>query len=52
MVFFFSLTQTLLHIAAQQGDMNKVTSLVNNGASVRTEDKHSVSDTMLIAGDN
>ena len=46
------LSQTPLHIAAQQGDMNKVTSLVNSGASVHIKDKKGVSDTMLIAGDN
>ena len=46
------LSQTPLHIAAQQGDMKKVTSLVDNGDSVHTTDKQGVSETMLIAEDN
>ena len=46
------LSQTPLHIAAQQGDMNKVTSLVNSGASVHIKDKQGVSETMIIAEDN
>ena len=46
MVIFFPLSESL-HIAAQQGDMKKVTNLVdNNGASVHTEDKYGVSKTM------
>ena len=46
------LSQTPLHIAAQQGDIKKVTSLVDNGASVHTTDKQGVSETMIIAEDN
>ena len=40
------LSQTPLHIAAQQGDMKTVTNLVeNNGARVHIEDKHGVGET-------
>ena len=46
------LSQIALRIAAQQGDMNKVTSLVNSGASVHATDKQGVSETMIIAEDN
>ena len=49
---FHFLSQTSLHIAAQQGDMNKVKSLVDNGASVHEKDKQGVSETMLIAVEN
>ena len=49
---FHFLSQTPLHIAAQRGDMNKVTNLVGNGASVDSKDKHGVSETMLIAVEN
>ena len=53
MVVYCVLSQTPLHIAAQEGDMNKVTKLVeNNGARVDTKDKYGVSKTMLIVEDN
>ena len=49
---FHLLSQTPLHIAVLQGDMNKVKNLVGDGASVHSIDKHGVSETMLIAVDN
>ena len=49
---FHLLSQTPLHIAAQQGDMKTVANLVGDGASVHSKDKHGVSETMLLAVDN
>ena len=46
---FHFLSQTPLHIAAQQGDMKTVANLVDNGADVHTGDKNGVSETMSTA---
>ena len=43
---FHFLSQTPLHIAAQQGDMKTVANLVDNGADVHSGDKNGVSETM------
>ena len=40
--------QTSLHVAAQQGDVNKVKTLADTGADTNAKDKNGASETIML----